>query len=169
MSSTSKLTRQITMITHSVFTEFFITDVTQSGVIINQFIVHCHYHTFWELKLFINFFDVLFKCVYKYLRNIIIVKFFYKSNGLLRIECIVKTLYVVTKSAEVVFLILFGVALLRVWLACWQLWREGFKISIYNKWDSHWPIVILKRYFWSLFGKFNFDCFVWFTIVMMRR
>ena len=51
-----------------------------------------HYHTFWELKLFINFFDVLFKCVNKYLRNIIIVQFFYKSNWLLRIECIVKTL-----------------------------------------------------------------------------
>ena len=56
-------------------------------------------------------------CVCKYLRNIIIVKFFYKSNWLLRIECIVKTLYVVTKSAGDVFLILLRVALLMVWLA----------------------------------------------------
>ena len=86
MGSTSKLTRQMTMITHFIFTEFFITDVTKSGVIINQFIMHWHYHTLWEHKLFINFFDVLFKCVYKYLRNIIIVKFFYKRNWLLRIE-----------------------------------------------------------------------------------
>ena len=118
MSSTSKLTRQMTMIKQSIFTEFFITDVTKSEVIIKQFIVHCPYHTFWELKLFINFFDVHFKCVYKYLRNIIIVKFFYITNWLLRLECIVKTLYVVTKSAGDVFLILLGVALLRVWLAC---------------------------------------------------
>ena len=115
--------------------------------IINQFIVHCHYHTFWELKLCINVFDILFKCVYKYLCNIVIVKFFYKSNWLLGIECIVKTLYVVTKSAGDVFLILLGVALVRVWLACWQLWREGFKISIYNKWESHWPIFIFLKIF----------------------
>ena len=99
--------------------------------------MHCHYHTFWELKRFINFFDVLFKCVYKYLHNIIVVKLFYKSNWLLRIACIVKTLYVVTKSAGDVFLILLGLALLRVWLECRQLWCEGFKICIYNKWDSH--------------------------------
>ena len=117
MSSTSKLTRQMTMITHTIFTEFFVTDVTKSEVIINQFIMRCHYHTFWKLKIFINFFDVLFKCEYKYLRNIIIAKFFYKSNWLLRIECIVKTLYVVTKSAGDVFQILLSVALLRVWLA----------------------------------------------------
>ena len=116
MSSTSKLARQITMITHSVFIEFFITDVTKSGVIINQFIVLGYYHTFWELKLFIDFFDVLFRCVDKYL-CIIIVKFFYKSNWLLRIECVIKTLYVLTKSAGDVFLIRLGLALLRVWLA----------------------------------------------------
>ena len=92
MSITSKLSRQMTMIMHFIFTEFFITNVKKSGVITNQFITHCHYHTFSEFKLVINFFDVLFKCVYKYLRNIIIVKFFYKNNWLLRIECIVKTL-----------------------------------------------------------------------------
>ena len=86
----------------------------------------------------------------------------------LRIECVVKTLYVVTKSAGGVFLIPFGVALVRVRLACWQLWCEGFKICIYYKWDPHWPIVIFKRNFRSLFGKFNFDSFVWFTILMMR-
>ena len=85
MSSTSKHTRQMTMITHSVFTEFFITDVTKSGVIINQFIVHCYYLTSWEVKLFINVFNILFKCVYKYLCNIVIVKFFYKSNWLVGI------------------------------------------------------------------------------------
>ena len=84
----------MTMITHLIFTGFFITDVTKSGVIINKFIMHCHYHTFCELKLLINFFDVLFKCIYKYLRNIVIVKYFYKSNWLLRIECVVKTLVV---------------------------------------------------------------------------
>ena len=169
MSSTSKLSRQMAMITSSVFTEFFITDVTKSGVIINQFIMHYHYHTLWKLKLFINVFDILFKCVYKYLCNIVIVKFVYKRNWFLRIESIVKTLYVATKSTESVFLIILGVALVRVWLACWQLWREGFKICIYNKWDSNWPIVIFKRYFRSLFGKFNFYGFVWFTILMMRR
>ena len=108
----------MTMITHSVFTEFFVTDVTNSGVMINQFIMHCHYHTFWELKLVINFFDVLLKCVHKYLFNIVIVKFLYKSNWLLRIECIVKTLYVVTKFTKDVFLVLLGVAVVRVWLAC---------------------------------------------------
>ena len=109
MISTSKLTRQITSITHSFVTEFFITDVSKSGVIINQFIMHCHYHNFWELKLFTNFFDVLFKCVYKYLCNIIIVKFFFKSHWFLGIECIVKTLYLVTKkTAGHVFLILLG-------------------------------------------------------------
>ena len=166
MCSTSKLTRQMTMITHSFVTEFFITDVTKIGVIINHFIMHCHCHMFWELKLFINFLDVLFKCVYKYLCNIVIVKCFYKSNWILRIECIVKTLYVVTKATGDVCLLLLGVAVVRVWLACWQLRCEGFKISIYSKWDSHWPIVIFKRHFRSLFGKFNFDGFVWFT--MMR-
>ena len=169
MSSSSKLTRQMTMITPSVFTAFFITDVTKSGVIINQFIMHVHYHTFWELKLFINVFDILFKCVYKYLCNIIIVIFFYKSNWFLRIECIAKTLYVATKSTGDVFLIRLGVAFVRVWLTCWQLWFEGLKISIYNKWDSHWPIAIFKRYFRSLFGKFNFYSFMWFAILMMRR
>ena len=46
MTSTSKLTRQMTMITRTVLTEIFVTDVTKSGVIINQFIMHCHYHTF---------------------------------------------------------------------------------------------------------------------------
>ena len=111
MSSTSKLTRQMTMITHSVFTEFFITDVTKSGVIINQFSMQRHYHTFWKLKLFINVCDIIFKCVYKYLCNIVIVKFFYKSNWFFRKECIVKTLYVVAKSAGDVFLILLGVTL----------------------------------------------------------
>ena len=105
MCSTSNLARQITMITHSIFTEFFITDVTKSGVIINQLIVQRHYHTFWELKLFINFFNVLFKCVYKYLCNIIIAKFFHKCNWLLRKECIVKTLCV-NKIRWDVFLIL---------------------------------------------------------------
>ena len=137
MSSTSKLTRQMKMIAHSIFTEFFITDVSISGIIINQFIMPGHYHIFWEFKLFINVFDILFKCVHKYLCNIIITKFFYKSNWLLRIVCIVKTLNVVTKSAGNVFLILIGVALLRVWLACRQFWSEGLKICIYNKWDSH--------------------------------
>ena len=103
MSSASKLTRQMAMITRSIFTEFIVTDVTKSGVIISRFVVHCHYHTFWELKLFINFLDILFKCVYKYLRNIIIVMFFYKSNWFLRIECVVKTLYVVTNPLGVCF------------------------------------------------------------------
>ena len=168
MSSAPKLTRQIPMMTHSIFTEFLVTDVTKGGVIISRFFVHGHYHTFWENKLSINVFDILFKYVYKYLRNIIIVMFFYKSNWFLRIGCVIKTLYAVTKSAGGVFLIPFGVALVRVWLACWQLWCEGFKISIYNKRDSHWPIVISKRYFRSLFGKFNFDSFVWFILLMMR-
>ena len=44
--------------------------------------------------------------------------FFYKSNWFLRIECVIKTLYVVTKSAGGVFLIPFGIVLVRVWLAC---------------------------------------------------
>ena len=66
---------------------------------------------FWELKLFINFFDVLCKSV---LRNIIIVKSFYKNNWLLRIECIIKTLHVVTKFGGDMFLILLDVALLWV-------------------------------------------------------
>ena len=166
MSGSSKLTSQMTMITHSIFTEFFVTDVTKSGVIISYFVVHSHYHTFWEPKLFINFLDILFKCVY--LSNIVIIIFFYKSNWFLIIECIIKTLYVVTKSAGDVFLLPLGVALVRVWLTCWQLWCAGFKICIYHKWNPHWSIVILKRYFRSLFGKFNFDSFVWFTILMMR-
>ena len=131
MSGSSKHTGQMTMITHSIFSEFFVTDVTKSGVIISHFVLH--YHTFWEPKLFINFLDILFKCVYKYLRNIIIVMFFYKNNWFSRIECVVKKLYVVTKSAGDVFLIPFGVALVMFWLTCWQLWCEGFKISIYNK------------------------------------
>ena len=88
--SNSKLTRQMAIITHSIITEFFITDVAKSGVITNQFIMRCHYHTFWELKLVINFFDVLFKCAYKYFCNIVIVKFFYKNNWFLRLECIDK-------------------------------------------------------------------------------
>ena len=116
MSSTSKLTRQMTMIPHSVFTEFFITDVTKSGVDISNFVLYSHYHTFWELKLVVNCFDVLFKCVFKYFCNNVIVIFFYKRNWFLRLECIVKTLYVVGKSTGDVFLILIGVALLRVWL-----------------------------------------------------
>ena len=106
------------MIAHSVFTEFFVIDVTKSGIIINHFIMHGHYHLFGEFKLSINFFDALFKCVLKYLRNIVIVKFFHKCIWLLRSECIIKTLYVVTKSAGDVILILIGVALLGVWLAC---------------------------------------------------
>ena len=168
MCGSSKHTGQMTMIAHSILTEFVVTDVTKSGVIINQFIMHGHYHAFWELKLFINVFDILFKCVYKYLRNIIIVMFFCTQKWFLRIECILKTLYVVTKSAGDVFLIQFSVDLVRGWLTCWQLWCEGFKIIIYNKWDSPWSIMILKRYFRSLFGKFNFNSFVWFTILMMR-
>ena len=168
MSSASKLTCQMTMITHSIFTEFHVTDVTKSRVVINQFIVHCHYHTFWELKLFINVFDILFKCVYKYLCNIVIIIVIYKNNWFLWIECIVKTLYVISKSAGGVFLIPFGVALVRVWLTCWQLWCEGFKICIYYKWNPHWSIVILKSYFRSLFGKLNFYSFAWFAILMKR-
>ena len=39
--------------------EFFVTDVAKSGIILNKFIVRYHYHTFWELKVFINLFDVL--------------------------------------------------------------------------------------------------------------
>ena len=84
------------------------------------------------------------------------------------IECIVRTLYMITKYAGDMLLILLCVALSRVLLACWQLWREGFKISIYNKWDSQWPIVISKRYFQSLFGKFNLYSLIWFTIPMTR-
>ena len=84
MSRAPKLTRQMTMITLSIFTQFFVKDVTKSGVIISRFVVHGHYHTFWKLKFVINVFDILFKCVYKYLRNIIIVMFFYKSNWFLR-------------------------------------------------------------------------------------
>ena len=61
---------------------------------------------------------MFFSVVYKYLRNIVIVKFFDIWNSLFRIECVVKTLYVVTKYAGDVFLILLGVALVRVWLAC---------------------------------------------------
>ena len=168
MSSASKLICQMTMITHSIFTEFLVTDMTKSRVVINQFIMHCHYHNFWKLKLFINVFDILFKCVYKYLCNIVISIFFYKNNWFLWIECIVKTFYVVTKSAGGMFLIPFDVALIRVWLTCWQLWCEGFKICIYYKCNLHGSIVILKRYFRSLFGKFNLYSFVWFTILMMR-
>ena len=76
---------------------------------------------------------------------------FTKNNWFLWIECIVKTFYVITKSAGGVFLIPFGVAFVRVWLTCWQLWCEGFKIYIYYKWNPHWSIVILRRYFRSLF------------------
>ena len=54
---------------------------------------------------------MFFKCVSKYLCNIVIVIFFYKSNWFLRIECIVKTFYVVKKSSGDVFLILISVAL----------------------------------------------------------
>ena len=155
MGSASKLTCQMTMITHSIFAEFLVTDVTKSRVVINQFIMHCHYPTFWELKLFINIFDILFKCVYKYLCNIVIFKFFYKNNRFLRIVCIIKTLYVVTKSAWGVFLIPLGVAVIRVWLTCWQLWCEGFKICICYKWNPQWSIVIFKTNFRFLFRKFN--------------
>ena len=52
------------------------------------------------------------------MRNIIIVKFFYNSNWFLRIECIIKTHYVVTKSAGDVLLILIGIAFLEIWLVC---------------------------------------------------
>ena len=40
------------------------------------------------------------------MRNIIVFTFFHKSNWLLRIECVIKTLYVVTKSAGDMSLIL---------------------------------------------------------------
>ena len=114
MRSAPKHTDQMTMIPHSNITEFFVIDVTKSGVIINQFIKHSHYHTFLEPKLVINVFDVLFKCVYKYLCKFVVnVIFFYKSNSFLRIECLVKILYVVTKSAGNVFLIRLGVAPVR--------------------------------------------------------
>ena len=65
MSRTLKLTRQMTMIAHSIFTEFFVTDVTISGIIINQFIMPDHYHSFWEFKRFINVFDILCNCSIK--------------------------------------------------------------------------------------------------------
>ena len=150
----------MTSITHFIFTEFFITYVTKSGVIINQFIMHCHYHTFWELKLFINVFFMLFSSVsINICATSSSLNCFTKVTGGWEESVTSKTLYVVTKSAGDVFLILLGVALLMVWL----------KISIYNKWDPHWPIVIFKRYFRSLFGKFNFYNVVWFTILMMRR
>ena len=168
--STSKLARQMTMITHFIFTEFLITDDTKCGVIINQFIMHCHYHIFWELKLFINFSDVLFKCVYKYLRNIIIVELFYKlvienrvyrQNTLcgnkIRWGCVSITNWCSSSQGFV------GRLIAVVWRT-----REGIKICIYNKWDSHWPIVIFKSYFRTLFGKFKFYNFVWFTILMRR-
>ena len=89
MSGTSKLTRQMTVITHSIVSEFFITDVTKSGVIINQFIMHCHYHTFWELKLFINVFDILFKCVYKRLSSVqdILFKCVYETSLSFNSDC----------------------------------------------------------------------------------
>ena len=165
MSGSSKLTSQITMISHSIFTEFFATDVINSGVIISHFVVHSHYHTFWEPKLFINFLDILFKCVYKYLCNIVIIIFFYKSNWFFRLECIIITLYVVTIFAGDVFPILLGAALVR---ACWQLRCEGFKICIYYKCNPHWSIAILKRYFCSVLGKFDFESFVWLTVLTMR-
>ena len=162
------LTRQITMITHSIFAELFITDMTNNGAIINQSIVHCHYYTFLEFKLFINFFDVLFKCFYKYLRNIIIVKFIYKSNWLLRIvyrqntlscnkirwECVSDTAWCSTSQGLIGMLT----------AVVWRIQNQ----HIYNMWDSHWRIVIFKRYFRFLFGKINFYSFVWFTILMMR-
>ena len=78
----------------------------------------------------INVFDILFKFVHKYLCNIIIVMFFYKSNWFLSIECVIKTLYMVTTSAGGAFLIPFRVALVRFWLACWQLWCKGFQIFL---------------------------------------
>ena len=121
MSSSSKLTRQMTVTTHSIFTEFFVTDVTKNGII-NQFIVHGQYHIFGELKLFINFIDVLFKCIHKYLRNII-VKFFYKSNWWLRIECIIKNALCGNK--------------IRWGCVSDTAWYNFCQICIYNKWDSH--------------------------------
>ena len=48
------------------------------------------------------------------------------KNWFLRLECIVKTRYVVTKCAGNVFLILLGVALVRVW---WHVDRCGVKDS----------------------------------------
>ena len=166
MNSTYKLTKEMTMITHSIVTEFFITDVTKSRVIIIQFMMNCHYHTFCELTLFINFLDVLFKCLYKCLR--IIVKFFYKSNWMIRIECIVKALYMVTKYIGDVFLILLGVTVSGFGWHVDSCGAKDSKSAYTNKWDSHWPTAIFKRYFRSLFGKFNFYCFVWFTILMRR-
>ena len=166
MSSPSNLTRQMTMIAHSIFTEFFVTDVTISGIIINQFIMPGHYHIFGEFKLLINVFVILFKCGHTYLWNIIIAKFLYKSNWLLRIECIVKTLYVVTKSAGNLFLILIGVASQSlVGMLIVVVWRIQ---NLPIQWDWHWPILIFKRYFRSLFGKLNFYSFALFTILVMR-
>ena len=75
------------------------------------------------------------------------LKFFYKSNWFLRIECIVKTLYVITKSTVGGFLILLGIALVRVWLACWRLWCEEFKIRIYNNWTRIDLLWFLKDIF----------------------
>ena len=147
MSSTSKLTRQMTMITHFIFTKFFVTDVTKSGIVINQFIVHGHYHIFWELKLFINFFYVNFKCVHKYLRNIIIVKFFYKSNRQLRIEYMFKTLDVVTISGGMRFWYYFDYDLQIYWYQ--SNWLQTSDLLI-------WGPLILSRGFLSIRSEFLF-------------
>ena len=90
-----------------------------------------------------------------------------KNNWFLRLECIVRTLYVVTIYAVGVFLILLGVALVWLWLACWQLWCEVIKICMYNKWDSYWDIVILKYIFDPssgssiLIASYDLQCACW--------
>ena len=60
----------------------------------------------WELKLILNVLDALFKFVHTNLRNIIIATFKKKINKLLRIECVIKTIYVETEFAGDEFLMI---------------------------------------------------------------
>jgi hypothetical protein len=75
------------------------------------------YHFLGEFELVVNYFDILYQSVNKYLRYIIVFAFRRERYWGLRIQVIVKTFYIITERTWGVFLVFVSIGHAGVWLA----------------------------------------------------
>src|SRR5271157_3860915 len=109
MSSSSKFTAIMTMISNFIATQLATTYMTHSRIIISFLVFVIEDHFLGKFKLIMYLFFILFKSIYKYLSNVIIFTFSSKDYWRLCIYTIIKAFYIITKRTWHMLLIFISV------------------------------------------------------------
>src|SRR6218665_1220121 len=110
-------TTQMTVVSNSAFVQRPSTYMTRSSRFKVFPIVRIKYHLLREFKLIIYLLYSLFKTIYKYPSHIVVFGFCSIRYGILLVQTIIKTFYVITKQARNMFLVCIRIRHTNVWLA----------------------------------------------------